>query len=332
MSTLSVHLSNYNDADSIGEALEAICTQSRQPDELIIVDDGSTDNSLAVINEYIRRFPFVQVYQNQVNRGIIYTINLGLQLAKGDYIYFASANDKVLPGLFEKSMNLLNKYPQASMCCTDGESINVATGKRMTDGYKSWGIDAGFVSGKELAARHKGLGMFGTSYITRRSLMIEMGAYNPDLKWHCDYFLNHMIAFRYGTCYIPEDLARWNYNPDHGYSNGRLNAKEQIPVMAKAIELACQPEYADLLPLLISSRFFNPFQVVMNFSSNIAAILQSLNTTNYSNSQVLALYMHLFCQSAKLSSSHVCRQIYAHTFHHYDRLRQKIRRMGEESA
>jgi len=61
-STLSVIMSNYNHSRFLPEALDAIVNQSRQPDEFIIIDDASTDNSVEIIQSYASRYPFIKLY------------------------------------------------------------------------------------------------------------------------------------------------------------------------------------------------------------------------------------------------------------------------------
>src|SRR5277367_1756646 len=104
--TLSVVVPNCNDAPYLEAQLKEICRQSFQPCEIIVVDDGSSDNSVEIIQRLAKKYPTIRLLSNDKNRGVIYSINRGAELARGDYIYFASANDLVLPGLFEKSMSL----------------------------------------------------------------------------------------------------------------------------------------------------------------------------------------------------------------------------------
>ena len=117
--TLSVVMSSYNYGSYIGAALEAILSQSFRPSEVIIVDDASTDNSIEVIDQFIRRDPVVKLVRNEKNMGVFFTGNLGISLATGDYLYGAAADDKVLPSFFEKSITLLEQHPQAGLCSTD---------------------------------------------------------------------------------------------------------------------------------------------------------------------------------------------------------------------
>src|ERR1035437_7163379 len=95
--TLSVVIPNYNHAHFLVQTVKEIISQSFSPDEIIIIDDGSTDNSVKVIKQIIIDNPFINIIflQNDQNYGVIYTVNRGLRKATSQYIYFAAADDTV---------------------------------------------------------------------------------------------------------------------------------------------------------------------------------------------------------------------------------------------
>ena len=68
--TLSIGMTIYNRAPFIPKALNAILAQSFQPNEVIIVDDGSTDQSVEIIESYIEKYPIFHLYKNGQNRGL----------------------------------------------------------------------------------------------------------------------------------------------------------------------------------------------------------------------------------------------------------------------
>ena len=105
---LSVVISNYNHSQFLPEALSAILNQTLLPSEIIIIDDCSTDDSVKVIEEFASEHPIIKLYRNEVNMGIFYSSNLGLKLAKGEYIYFGAADDRVYSNLFEKTLELIS--------------------------------------------------------------------------------------------------------------------------------------------------------------------------------------------------------------------------------
>src|SRR5579871_3702368 len=126
--TLSVVMINYNHGRYLPVSLGAILQQSLPATEIVFVDDCSTDNSMEVIEDFARRHPTIRVHRNEKNLGVVGACNRGLSLARGQYIYFAAADDEVLPGLFEKSLNLVAKHPEAALCCSIGRWHDVASG------------------------------------------------------------------------------------------------------------------------------------------------------------------------------------------------------------
>ena len=114
--TLSVVMANYNHGKFVRSALEAITEQSFKPTEIIVIDDCSTDDSIEVLERLEREHSNLSLVRNESNQGVISSFNRVLELATGDYVYPASADDLVLPGLFEKSMNLFTRYPRAGIC------------------------------------------------------------------------------------------------------------------------------------------------------------------------------------------------------------------------
>src|SRR5438067_55835 len=114
--TLSVLIPTFNHGVYLPTAVEAILAQSRPPDELIILDDCSTDGTNDVVSDLAHRNRRIQHLRNAVNLGAIRSMNRLLGLASGDYVFFAAADDRVLPGLFEDSLSLLTRCGHAGLC------------------------------------------------------------------------------------------------------------------------------------------------------------------------------------------------------------------------
>src|SRR6266852_1304000 len=112
---LSVILTSYNYARYLPAALQALAGQTRPADELIVIDDGSTDDSVAIINSCLDRFAEPRLVQNPRNLGTVANLNRGLELARGEVVYFAAADDVTYPALFERGMALLEEHPRAAL-------------------------------------------------------------------------------------------------------------------------------------------------------------------------------------------------------------------------
>ncbi len=105
---ISIIISNYNYGQFIGEALESVLNQTLQSWECIVIDDGSTDNSVEIIQRYIKRdkrFKFVQLS----HCGVSVARNAGLDIARGRYIGFLDSDDCFTEYALEMLLNLALK-------------------------------------------------------------------------------------------------------------------------------------------------------------------------------------------------------------------------------
>lgn len=113
---ISVVLPAYNVQDTIGESIDSILSQTFTDFELIIINDGSQDNTEEVIHAYSDKR--IRYYRNEKNEGLIYTLNRGLDLAQGKYIARMDADDVSLPTRFEKQVKVMEESPNIVVCGT----------------------------------------------------------------------------------------------------------------------------------------------------------------------------------------------------------------------
>ena len=112
----------HNAASSIRRCLDSVLGQTRKPDEIIVVNDGSTDKSITEINSYGNAVKLI----HQANQGPSTARNTGVNAAKSKYIAFLDADDYWMPEFLEKCVSFLEGHPEA---------IAVSTGQRL----KIWG-------------------------------------------------------------------------------------------------------------------------------------------------------------------------------------------------
>src|SRR5262249_57335251 len=115
----------------IKRAVTALLSQDRVPDEIIIVEDGSTDDSLIIINELAAGSTIIRVLVNKTNKGVTNALSWGLQESRGQYIYFAAADDWVLSGFFSTALRALEGFPQAAFACGDSDLVAGRTGEKL---------------------------------------------------------------------------------------------------------------------------------------------------------------------------------------------------------
>lgn len=119
----SVVIPLYNKKHTIRECIASVLSQSYQDFELLVIDDGSTDNSFQVLSEYSdNRIRIVQ----QSNGGVSSARNLGLKLAKSKYVALLDADDLWMPDYLEKMNSFIEAYP---FCALYGSRQYVVDGK-----------------------------------------------------------------------------------------------------------------------------------------------------------------------------------------------------------
>ncbi len=112
MSPISVVMPVFNAEQFVGIAIDSVLRQTYVDFELIVVNDGSTDKSLQVINEHIRNDKRGKVFSTTTNRGVVAASNTGLAEAKGTYIFRMDADDVSHPERFSAQMEYLEAHPE----------------------------------------------------------------------------------------------------------------------------------------------------------------------------------------------------------------------------
>ena len=216
---LSVLMPNYNHSGYIGEALSAILKQSYKPFEIIIIDDASTDNSIGIIQEFAEHNPSVRLIVNEKNTGVVDNLNRLLEIARGDYVYFAAADDKILPHFFERSMDLLQRYPSAGLCSSLSLIIDEEGRNRGLHPSLIISNHETFITPEKVSniLNTAGLWVMGNAAILKRKALLDSGGFISELHSFSDGFIYQVIALKYGACFIPEPLACWR-RMDSGYA------------------------------------------------------------------------------------------------------------------
>ena len=109
---VTVICTSYNQQAFVAAALQSVITQSYPNVELIVIDNGSTDQTVARIHEIIRPYPAIRFIPNAVNLGLNRAFNQGLALANGQYIIDLSADDVLLPDRIAKQVVFFEQLPE----------------------------------------------------------------------------------------------------------------------------------------------------------------------------------------------------------------------------
>ncbi len=233
---VSILIPNYNDSASIGEVIATFVEQSEFIKEIIIIDDGSTDNSVDVIKEIAAETNLVVLHENGHNRGILYSLNKALKLSTGEYVYSGSANDKPHAELLEHSIDILRKYPHAAISFSDQTFLlpEHAAPVQHNFGFLD---HSGYLGPTDLVAAMSRCLSFSiptNTAIWNRRLLQQAGGFPSDLLWYTDWYMAMSLAIKHGACYIPKHLGTFQVSNDSYASRGYRNARAQCKVI-KAI-------------------------------------------------------------------------------------------------
>lgn len=110
---VSIVMATFNRAGTIGRAIDSVLKQTYQPVELIIVDDGSSDDTLAILKQY--EHPAIRVLVHEVNKGVTAAKNTGLNAVRGEWFTILDSDDEMIPEALAVMMDIpLHKDPQVT--------------------------------------------------------------------------------------------------------------------------------------------------------------------------------------------------------------------------
>ena len=265
---MSVLLCNYNDSRFLPDSLGAICAQTRLPDEVIVLDDGSTDNSLNVIEDFARRYPFIRIMKNETNRGLLYSINRALKEARCDFIVWAAADDRLMPNFVERNTQCLDEFPAAGISFSRLAVFRDGTDEIVPYTEANHGVAFDFGT----APRHLSPAMLrerlqqsylwlsANTAMASRSALMEAGGFDPELRWHADYFGFWVVALRHGACCIPETLALMRQREQTYSSTGMAKREEQLATLGRMADKLTRKGWRDIgLTMMECPALLSPF-------------------------------------------------------------------------
>lgn len=239
--SISVVVAVYNIEDYICECVDSIINQTIQPEEIILVDDGSTDRSSALCDEYAEKNTNIRVI-HQKNAGLSAARNTGIEHAQGVWVYFVDGDDILAPDVIESFLAVLTAHEG------DVEFIQ----GRMTwfvDGSNNFKPDEVYIPDEwtyfaksqlvmarmleEKGAFRLGIrGLYRRNFLIQNDLMFVPGLYSEDQEWTPRLF---SLDVKMGS----------NENPGYLYREGR----------AGSIVTARKPEQVEVLFTLYQEWF-----------------------------------------------------------------------------
>ena len=211
---ISVVIPLYNKQNAIVATLQSVLAQTYQKFEIVVVDDGSTDNSAQVVKDFIlasRLSPLAFRLIKKTNGGVCSARNRGIQEAKYDYISLLDGDDLWDERYLEEQVKLIQEFPEAGM----------------------WGVNYAFVKNANIQKCNQGLGenyrgyvknYFGTghndlfcssSVVIKKNAFDVVGYFDENIAYSEDLDMWYRIILHYPVAFYDKVLAFYNQDADN---------------------------------------------------------------------------------------------------------------------
>ena len=207
--SVSVLMSAFNAEARLRASLASIESQTYPIAEIVLVDDGSTDGTNELMQDFKRRAPNVTILRNPRNLGIPRAHNRGIEAAQGDWLARLDADDEWHPEKTARQMAYLDAHPEIGL-------------------IGSWSISHNQITGEQRLVRkpehHEAIvnaiwracPFTHSSIIARRDVLVNSGGYDPDCLTSQDYELFFRLLFQTRAYNLPTPLV---YRPTHELGN-----------------------------------------------------------------------------------------------------------------
>ncbi len=229
-SKISVVIPSYNSAAYLADAIDSALKQTLAPLEVIVVNDGSTDETAQILERYRGRICCI----TQENRGLAGARNRGIAAAQGDLIAFLDADDIWFPEKLEKQLQCLEEHPQAALVHSQPYYWDTGTGEKWT---------------RSNHGRHEYVGLcyhrlffkpgaLAGSMIVRKECLAEVGVFDERIRGAGgeDYDLCLRIARHYEFAFVDEPLFLYRLHSSNLTKQRRTCLENELYVVRKALQ------------------------------------------------------------------------------------------------
>jgi glycosyltransferase involved in cell wall biosynthesis len=227
---ISVVIAAYNAAPFIARAIRSLRAQSRRPQEIIVVDDGSCDGT----SDVVRALGEDLVVVRQENRGPGPARNVGVQRARSTFVSFLDADDEYLPHAVETYERAMTDFPKANVA--SGATVliwaGVASRRPAQDLVLGGSARAAILPDFFEVARRHPFVVNTNSVVVRKDAFVAVGGFREDVRFAEDLDLWGRLAGRYDWVFVDEPVNVYHFSPPNVYvSASRLrNPHPELPI------------------------------------------------------------------------------------------------------
>lgn len=201
---ITVILCCYNHADFVGQQLAEIVSQLNEIYSVILLDDGSTDHSYDVMSQYTHFSKKIKLIRNKKNEGLVSAVNRACDFIKSKHVYFASADDQIMPGFFRDFNRAIDTHPDAGFYFGDFATASIDGSiirrvKHLNYNEMVFLSPDNFV--RELSKGFRNAP--GQTVVFDTLELKRIGFFDERLGGWLDLYPQYIIGFRKGVVYLP---------------------------------------------------------------------------------------------------------------------------------
>jgi glycosyltransferase involved in cell wall biosynthesis len=236
MANVSVVIATHNRAAQVAEAIESVLAQSVKVREIVVVDDGSTDDTPQQLSRYGSRIRTIY----QTGRGASAARNHGIRESRGNWIAFLDDDDVWLPQKIERQMRLTEENPDLGLVYCSDHAVDEQL--RILYTRDALAANRGDVF-EQLLVRNF---IFTSCVVARRDVIEQAGFMDASLKFGEDWDLWLRIAARHPVDFIPEPLVLYRQSAS-GCLSRDTTAYDRLSAMQKIVEHALTLRKVDVV-------------------------------------------------------------------------------------
>ena len=206
---VTVAICTYNGEQYLSETIESVLTQTYPNYEVVIVDDGSNDSTLDIIDKYARLDTRIRWFSRE-NSGLPASRNFAFRESKGEWIAIIDQDDLCYPDRLKKQVEIAEENPSADLIFSDTNYIN-ESGKLIGTHFSNFNLPDSFIPlglASNLLLR-QGCYIDSEACFIRRTIVQRLGLLDESLRYACDYDYFIRIGFESNFAYTRSVLSAW---------------------------------------------------------------------------------------------------------------------------
>ncbi|MCD6063832.1 MAG: glycosyltransferase family 2 protein [Flavipsychrobacter sp.] len=255
---VTVLMPAYNAGPYIGEAIDSVLQQTYRDFELLVINDGSKDDTAKILESYTD--PRMKVV-HQENMGLVRTLNKGLAIAKGEFIARFDADDVCYPERLEEQMAFLQAHPDYVAISSEADYMDEAGNFIFTYKFKYYEDDEIRAAGFKLCP------VIHSAVTFRKQAVLDAGGYDPNAITFEDHLLWRNLAQHGKMKNVRKSHIKVRFNPDSVTIDEKWRGKEFLDLKARSIQQGfVTDEDAALLKEILRKQNFAEYKKAAYYS------------------------------------------------------------------